>query len=235
MKKIIAVSLMLSLSAAIFAGCGKIEDSSSDSDSEIKGQEETTAEVTELESWAPLVTVRERDIVSTNDEFNYEIFEGHAIITSYKGNAEDVVIPDEIGGAPVGEIGFYAFEAKTNLKTVVMPETVTKICECAFCGCTSLYAINIPQNLKEIQRGAFVDCAALTDMTLPVSVTKVCEEAFTGCTGLTSLTIENPDLAYEAWGLEELPNLTVNTPEGSAAEKWASELHNGDNVEDYDE
>ncbi|MBQ3885356.1 MAG: leucine-rich repeat protein, partial [Ruminococcus sp.] len=93
----------------------------------------------------------------------------------------------------------------------------------------------IPQNLKEIQRGAFVDCAALTDMTLPASVTKVCEEAFTGCTGLTSLTIQNPDLAYEAWGLEELPNLTVNTPEGSAAEKWASELHSGDNVEDYDE
>lgn len=235
MKKIIAVSLMLSLSAAIFAGCGKIEDSSSDSEPEVIGQEETTAEVTELESWAPLVTVRDRNIVSTDDEFNYEIYEGHAIITSYKGDAEEIVIPDEIGGAPVGEIGFYAFEAKKNLRSVVMPETVTKICECAFCGCSSLYAINIPQNLKEVQRGAFVDCAALTDMTLPASVTKVSEEAFTGCTGLTSLTIENPDLAYEAWGLEDLPNVTVYAPEGSAAEKWVSELHKSDNVEEYDE
>ena len=142
-----------------------------------------------------------------------------------------MVIPDTLGGAPVTGIGFYAFEAKDQILTVTMPETVTKICECAFCGCTSLYSINIPQGLQEIQRGAFVDCSSLTDMTLPASVTAVGEEAFTGCQALSSVIIENPDLAYENWGLEEIPSVWVSAPDGSAAAVWAEKINSGEAME----
>ena len=41
---------------------------------------------------------------------------------------------------------------------------------------------------------------------------------------MTSLTIMNPDLAYESWGLEDLPNLVVYAPEGSSAAAWASDM-----------
>ena len=90
--------------------------------------------------------------------------------------------------------------------------------------CASLSQINIPANLKEVQRGAFVGCASIPEITLPATVTRVQEEAFTACSGMTSLTILNPDLAYESWGLEDLPNLTVYAPEGSAAADWASAM-----------
>jgi hypothetical protein len=230
MKKIITVSLAFALSAGLLSACGgkKSGQDSESPDYETQPQEETAEVSTELESWAPLATVRDRDIVSTDDEFDYEVYEGHTIITSYKGNAQTVEVPAEMGGAPVTEIGFYAFEAKDGLLEVVLPDSVTKICECAFSGCADLYSINMPQSLTEIQRGAFVECTSLTDITIPASVVKVQEEAFTGCTGLTSVTVENPELEYDYWGLEELPSVTVYAPEGSAAAQWAEKINNGE-------
>lgn len=178
---------------------------------------------TEPESYAPLATVRDRDIINT-DEFSYEIYKGYAIITKYNGSSENVEIPAEIGGAPVQEIGFYAFEANYSLRSVVLPDTVRKICEGAFVDCPSLSSINLPDGLAEIERGAFGVCVSLTELTIPASVTRIYEQAFTCCDGLTSLTIMNPDLAYENWGLEELPQLTVYAPENSTAAGWAAEM-----------
>lgn len=226
MRKI-AAALTFILAAMTLTACGgkkSGQDQSGPAGDNTQAIEETETVPEEPGSWAPLATVRERDIISTDDEFNYEILDGGAIITTYKGNAEEVIIPDTIGGAPVTNIGFYAFEAKDQLLTVTIPETVTRISECAFCGCTSLYSINLPQGLQEIQRGAFADCTSLTDMTLPSSVTEVQKETFTGCVSLSSLIIENPDLAYEDWGLEELPALTITAPEGSAASVWAQNI-----------
>ncbi len=227
MKKI-AASLSLILAVLTLTACGGSKTGQASSEPVGDDQAETEEVNNEPASWEELGTARERHIVSTDEQFDYEIYDGGAIITSYKGNDTEVVIPDTMGGAPVTDIGFYAFEGKSQVLTLTMPETVTKICECAFCGCSSLYSINIPQGLQEIQRGAFVDCTALTDMTLPASVTKVQEEAFTGCNALASLIIENPDLAYENWGLEELPALTVTAPEGSAAAVWAEKINNSE-------
>ncbi len=222
MKKILLSALFITFAAVSF-GCGgkKVESSVPES-----SQTETVTEtepVTEIQTYEPLVDVRERNIIES-EELDYELFDGKAIITKYNGNEANVVIPSEIEGYPVNEIGFYCFEANYNLESVILPESVTIIGEGAFMDCASLSQINIPAGLQEIQRGAFVGCAGLTEMTLPETVSRVYEEAFTGCQGMTSLTILNPDLAYENWGLEDLINLTVYAPSGSAAEAWVSEM-----------
>lgn len=221
-----AAAILAVLAALSLAACvgGKSSEEKSSAVQESSAPETSSAEEEiELDTWAPLATTRERNIVSDDELFDYEILDGGAIITKYKGSDTEVVIPDKIGGAPVTQIGFYAFEAKDELLTVAVPATVEKICECAFCGCASLYSINLPDKLKEIERGAFVDCVSLTTITLPESVEKVGEEAFTGCEGLTELNILNPDLIYEYWGLEEL-DVTINAPEGSVAALWAANL-----------
>lgn len=220
MRKTMFMFLLAAAVAVSSFGCSssKTEESSS----ETSVQPETEA-ATELETYEPLATVRERNIEEAGD-FDYEIYEGRTIITKYNGKAASVEIPAEMEGVPVCEIGFYCFEANYQLESVTIPESVDIIGEGAFMDCGSLSQINIPANLKEVQRGAFVGCVSLSEMTLPATVTRVQEEAFTACEGMYSLTIMNPDLAYESWGLEDLPNLVVYAPEGSSAAAWASAM-----------
>ena len=219
MKKMIMTLLLSAAVAASAFGCS----SKKVGESQPETQQPETEAVTEPDTYEPLATVRERNIEEAGD-FDYEIYEGRTIITKYKGKAASVEIPSEIEGTPVCEIGFYCFEANFQLESVTLPESVDIIGEGAFMDCSSLTQINIPANLKEVQRGAFVGCIGLSEMTLPATVTRVQEEAFTACEGMFSLTIMNPDLAYENWGLEDLPNLVVYAPEGSSAAAWASAM-----------
>lgn len=219
MKKTLFAVLLAAVAAAS-CGCNEKVGDSSSANVTVESQTEAA---TELETYEPLATVRERNIEEAGD-FDYEIYEGRTIITKYNGKEANVELPAEIEGTPVCEVGFYCFEANYQLESVTLPETVDIIGEGAFMDCASLSQINIPANLKEVQRGAFVGCASIPEMTLPATVTRVQEEAFTACSGMTSLTILNPDLAYESWGLEDLPNLTVYAPEGSAAADWASAM-----------
>ena len=82
-------------------GCSdKVENTASES--VIETQPETEA-ATELDTYEPLATVRERNI-EENGDFDYEIYEGRTIITKYNGNAANVELPAEMEGVPVCEV-----------------------------------------------------------------------------------------------------------------------------------
>ena len=222
MKNIVSAVLTLSIAAAVLSGCGSktVGKDSGNSSSPVTSSAPAS-------STAPAVqgsTVRERDIISDNDLFDYEIYQGCATVTKYKGSGPRAEVPAQLGGAPVTGIGFYCFEAKYSLKEVVLPDTLTTIGQFAFSDCDSLVSVNIPDGVKEIQRGAFAACTSLTSISLPASVETVKEEAFTACTSLASLYIAGNQLQYENWGLEDLANLTVYAASGSAAETWASAM-----------
>lgn len=220
MKKMVLLSVLLAFAAAA-SGCG-----STGGDADVP--QETTEAVTYFVDedgnlYSEMPTVPTRDIQETAD-FEYTIEDGRALITKYTGNDADVVIPDTVDGVPVTEISYYAFEAKYDVRSVKVPETVTLIGECAFMDCSSLEEINIPEAVTGIDRGAFVACTSLKEVTIPKNVAYIREEAFTACEGMTSLRIQNPDLEYENWGLEELPGLTVYAPAGSKAAQWADAM-----------
>ena len=243
MKKFILSLLALTFT---LCGCAKTVENTSESNPEnsessavteevVSSEEETTVNQEDLPEWlrdGPKPTEREREIVSEED-FEYEVMDGGAVVTKYLGESESVDIPELLGGVPVKEVGFYAFEAKHNVTSVTIPETVTLIGEGAFMDCNSLQSVNIPEAVKGIDRGAFVGCASLTDITIPSAVTYIQEEAFTGCMSLQTLTINNPDLEYQAWGLEGIPDLQIISPEGSAVSVWASEIMSGESNMDY--
>lgn len=162
--------------------------------------------------------------IQTADDYKYEIIDGSAVITGYTGTAKDVVIPGELGGAAVTKIGNHAFEGKFKITSVEIPETVTLIGESAFSDCDSLETINIPDGVTGIDRAAFASCLSLTELTIPASVQYIREEAFTACESMTALNIENPDLAYENWGIEELPDLKIYAESGSAVAQWSGAM-----------
>jgi hypothetical protein len=81
---------------------------------------------------------------------------------------------------------------------LIIPETVyyngnaysvTKIGGYAFCGCTGLTEVIIPNSVTEISLGAFDGCSGLTEVTFPNSVTTIGDYAFSSCTGLTKVAI----------------------------------------------
>ena len=215
MKKITLLPLILTLTAA--AGCGNTVGSDSGS-SEAASAPATTAPAVTTEAAAET-----QPAVQGEDKFEFELHDGCAVVTKYTGNSADVTVPDEYEGAPVTEIGFYAFEAEFDIASVTLPETVTLIGEGAFMDCSSLTSINIPAAVTGIDRGAFVGCSKLGKLDIPESVGYIREEAFTGCGSMKTLNIMNPDIAYENWGLEELTGVTVYAPDGSAVLDWASE------------
>ena len=94
------------------------------------------------------------------------------------------------------------FVPKNTAGSFTMPESVTKIGDYAFEGCTGLTAITIPASVTAIESSAFSGCTGLSAITLPDSVQSLgWNSTFAGCTNLTSLTIGSglTSLGYNAF------------------------------------
>ena len=124
-------------------------------------------------------------------DLGYETYGNGYRITKYTGSSAILWLPVYIGGRPVVAIADKAFENKTLLTKVVIPDSVTSIGNSAFYGCSSLTSITIPDSVTSIGGSAFSDCTGLTSITIPNSVTSIGGYAFYHCTGLTSITIPN--------------------------------------------
>jgi len=82
-----------------------------------------------------------------------------------------------------------AFAGCSNLTNIKLPNSITSIGNNAFGGCDSLTSIEIPDSVKSIGDLTFSRCSELTSITIPDSVTSIGWGAFYDCTGLTSITI----------------------------------------------
>ena len=107
----------------------------------------------------------------------------------------DVVIPESViyngNTYSVTSIGYQAFCGCTRLISIEIPNSVTSIGDDAFLGCTGLTSITIPNSVTSIGGYAFYNCSGLTSIEIPNSVTSIGEWAFYSCSGLTNVVIPN--------------------------------------------
>ena len=68
-----------------------------------------------------------------------------------------------------------------NIKSYVIPSSVTSIGDRAFLGCGSLSEIVIPSSVTSIGKGAFSCCDSLSEIVIPFSVTSIGDSAFYDC------------------------------------------------------
>ncbi|MFR7959079.1 MAG: leucine-rich repeat domain-containing protein [Roseburia intestinalis] len=138
-----------------------------------------------------------------------------ATITGHNGSAAALYIPEEIDGHEVVAIGNGAFEDRTDLRTVMIPDSVTEIGSCAFNNCTNLSNVTLSQNLKYMEGRAFGSCEKITKIEIPKSLewcgsTLYDYGPFGDCTGLKTVIFENgtteisSHLFEKCTGLEEI-------------------------------
>ncbi len=116
--------------------------------------------------------------------YSTDVFGANILSNTYK-NGIGVIDFD----GPVTSIGRYAFCDCTSLTSVTIPDSVTSIVNGVFYGCSSLTSVTIPDSVTSIGSEAFSDCTSLTSITIPDSVTEIGSWAFGGCSSLTSVTI----------------------------------------------
>ena len=145
-----------------------------------------------------------------------------ATITGYSGNATALYIPDEIDGHEVVAIGDRAFQNRTDLRTVMIPDSVTEIEAYSFNNCTNLSNVTLSKSLKYMGGRAFGSCEKITQIEIPKSLDNCGNSGYSSyhgpfgaCSGLKKITFEegatevSNGLFRGCTGLEE-----INIPDG---------------------
>ena len=122
------------------------------------------------------------------------------IITGYKGNRSEIVVPRKIGEDIVTAMGDYAFspdakgiraeqrKVRENITKVTLPDSAKYVGEFAFFKCKMLTEINIPEGLSEISKG-MLDITGIREIVIGGNVKKISPVAFYGCRDLRSVKL----------------------------------------------
>ena len=112
--------------------------------------------------------------------------------------AANIVIPAMYEDLPVIHIADFAFENRTALKRIEIPDSVTGIGDEAFYGCTSLTSVKIGDFVTAVGIAAFGNCIALTSVEIGAFLTNIGAAAFGGCTSLSSIIVDKNNRVYQS-------------------------------------
>ncbi|MCR4631063.1 MAG: leucine-rich repeat domain-containing protein [Treponema sp.] len=93
----------------------------------------------------------------------------------------------ELAGWNSGKV--MAFYGCSAINSIMLPEGITSIGNCAFQDCSNLYRITIPNSVIEIEHGAFRDCYKLSDLVLSTNLISIGYECFDTCRALEEIYI----------------------------------------------
>ena len=82
------------------------------------------------------------------------------------------------------------YDVRGNIKTVSLPDAMTKIGDYAFYSCTALTSITLPEQLQHIGNRAFAHCTKITsDIIIPDGVADIADRAFYNCKKVNRFTL----------------------------------------------
>lgn len=170
----------------------------------------------------------------TDDGFEYYIDEDMtAYITGYKGSSVNVNFPSYIEGCKVTGIDNddeSVFKNNKNIKSVTIPDTVTRLGSYVFKDCINLENVDFGHGLKNLgddiyDSWAFENCQSLKEITIPEQMEYIRGNPFEGCVNLTTINLRAKSIDDFGF-LKELPSLE-NINIGSTVESLPSEFFLG--------
>lgn len=155
-----------------------------------------------------------------------ELYAQGAIFEEFEGST--FTVPEG-----VQEMGAFIF-LRSELETIILPNSLRKIDEYAFSQCSKLKRVVIPDGVLEIGESAFSFCSSLEEIVIPESVKQLAEDAFYRCSSLESVRIpggtalvENPkwitDLNFRRGDTDESGLISIVTVKDSPAARYATE------------
>lgn len=138
------------------------------------------------------------NIVIAEENENYSSNKG--MILSYDGSVlyawpsaqKNIVIPDT-----VTRIDDCAFQNQKGLLQVSMPRSVREIGYQAFSSCTDLSGV-VMSNVAIIESYAFERCTSLKQIDFPANLRRCDGGAFAECSSLNSITVQDGNKTYKA-------------------------------------
>ena len=100
-----------------------------------------------------------------------------------------LVIPGEINGHPVIQIGDSAFCDSTAITSVSFPSKLRVIATGAFCRCTNLAEVELPKSLCVIGGSAFGGCSSLSNVKFNEGLETIEGYAFSYCIKLMTVSL----------------------------------------------
>jgi len=140
------------------------------------------------------------------------------IISFRNQNIKSYVIPSS-----VTSIGDGAFFRCHSLSEIVIPSSVASIGDSAFKNCFSLSEIVIPSSVTSIGDSAFFCCGSLSEIVIPSSVTSIGDSAFFWCFSLSEIVIPSSVTSIGDWaflGCDSLSEIVIPSSVTSIGD-WA--------------
>ena len=128
--------------------------------------------------------------------WEYAEIEGGISITKYHGNDDRLVLPEELDGKRVPEIGdgsvwdyvLHDYGETSDIEEIELPEGITRLGYLSFAELSRLETVNIPESVTSFGGSLFRGCSAIESMTLPEGITEI-DTTFYECTSLSGFTI----------------------------------------------
>jgi len=118
---------------------------------------------------------------------------------------EAVVLPEGVTELADGDLsnGIQGVFANCfNLKSIVLPQSLTKIGSFAFYDCKTMPQITLPGNLKTIGDHAFSGCESIEELAFPYGLETIGSQALKG-TEITALSLPDSVTGIDLTGLEQ--------------------------------
>ena len=151
----------------------------------------------------------------------HDIDEKTVSINGYKGADENLTIPETIGEKIVVSIGERAFrpmshkaqrQVYSNIKTISLSDTITRIEPEAFEGCKALVSVSLSSKLSYLGYSCFAECDSLEKIEIPETVQSIDNGVFSKCKSLKSCILHSDEttITHESfYGCEKLDEIYV--------------------------
>ncbi len=165
-----------------------------------------------------LYPVFEDLVLSNFEDYGFSFDGEYYKIVSYNGDTENLVIPSYyFDGTSTGYVRSLAcglFESNDGIRSIEVPDTVSKLGKRLFFNTPSLQSVQLPHSLRYIRPGMFTN-AGIESIEIPDGVTMIDRFAFHNSKQLKSVTIsDDSSLTYiNSWAFAETSIEEISLPD----------------------